>query len=653
MREPARAVLSVQPDILRGSALLLSLFSYPWIPTVTATMNTINSTAVANLRNIAIIAHVDHGKTTLVDGLLKQSNIFRDPDAAGVLIMDANDLERERGITILSKNTAITYHGVKINIIDTPGHADFGGEVERVLNMADGCLLLVDAVEGPMPQTRTVLQRALAMHLRPIVVINKVDRPASRPDEVLALTQDLFLDLASDAEQLDFPVVYTIARDGRAGRSPDGLAPDLRPLLEAILEEIPAPHVDLEAPFQMLVASLDYDPHRGRIAIGRVHRGTVQSGQTLVHLSPGQEASRQRISSLTTFDGLGRREVESAIAGDIVAITGFSDAKIGATLADPAALEPLEAIEVEEPTLKLTFGVNTSPFAGRDAKFSTSRQLRERLFRELETNLSLRVEGTEQADVFSVSGRGELHLSILIETMRREGYEFQVSRPEVITKEIEGRKLEPIEHLVIDTTEPFVGVVTDLVGGRKARMLDMVNDGRGSVRVEFAIPTRGLIGLRNAFLTATKGNGVMSSRLIGYEPWMGPIATNRTGALVASEAGQALSHGISNAQERGITFVEPGQDIYTGMIVGQQPRQGDLVVNICRAKKLTNMRASNSEISIRLVPPVIFSLEQALDFLADDELLEVTPKAFRLRKRLLDENERAKERKRTSMAGNV
>ena len=615
-------------------------------------MKAMNSTIVANLRNIAIIAHVDHGKTTLVDGLLKQSNIFRDPDAAGVLIMDANDLERERGITILSKNTAITYHGVKINIIDTPGHADFGGEVERVLNMADGCLLLVDAVEGPMPQTRTVLQRALAMHLRPIVVINKVDRPASRPDEVLVLTQDLFLDLATDAEQLDFPVVYTIARDGRAGRSPDGLAQDLRPLLDAILGEIPAPKVDLDGPFQMLVASLDYDTHRGRIAIGRIHRGTVEAGQTLVHVSADGGITRQRISSLTAFDGLGRIEVDSAVAGDIVAITGFSDAKIGATLTDPASPEPLEAIEVEEPTLKLTFGVNTSPFAGRDAKFSTSRQLRERLFRELETNLSLRVEGTEQADIFAVSGRGELHLSILIETMRREGYEFQVSRPEVITKEIEDRKLEPVEHLVIDTTEPFVGVVTDLVGGRKARMVDMVNDGRGSVRVEFAIPTRGLIGLRNAFLTATKGNGVMSSRLIGYEPWMGPIATNRTGALVASEPGMALSHGISNAQERGLTFVEPGQEIYAGMIVGQQPRQGDLIVNICRAKKLTNMRASNSEIAIKLVPPVIFSLEQALDFLADDELLEVTPKAFRLRKRFLDENERAKERKRTSMSNN-
>ena len=613
-------------------------------------MDTMTSTSVANLRNIAIIAHVDHGKTTLVDGLLKQSNIFRDPDAAGELIMDANDLERERGITILAKNTAITYRGVKINIIDTPGHADFGGEVERVLNMADGCLLLVDAVEGPMPQTRTVLQRALAMHLRPIVVVNKIDRAASRPEEVLALTQDLFLDLASDAEQLDFPVIYTIAREGRAGRSPDGLAPDLRPLLDTILDEIPAPSVDLEAPVQLLVASLDYDTHRGRIAIGRVHRGKVEAGQTLVHISADGEQTRQRISSLTAFDGLGRREVESAVAGDIVAITGFADAKIGATLADPAAPEALDAIDIEEPTLKLTFGVNTSPFSGKDAKFSTSRQLRERLFRELETNLSLRVEATDQADVFSVSGRGELHLSILIETMRREGYEFQVSRPEVITKEIDGRRMEPIEHLVIDTTEPFVGVVTELVGGRKAQMTDMVNDGRGNVRVEFSIPTRGLIGLRNAFLTATKGNGVMSSRLIGYEPWMGQIASTRTGALVASESGVALSHGIANAQERGLTFVEPQTEVYEGMVVGQQPRQGDLAVNVCRAKKLTNMRASTSEIAIKLTPPVVLSLEQALDFLQDDELLEVTPKAFRLRKRLLSADDRAKERKRQSMA---
>jgi GTP-binding protein len=603
-----------------------------------------------HLRNIAIIAHVDHGKTTLVDGLLKQSNVFRDPDAAGELILDANDLERERGITILAKNTAITYHGVKINIIDTPGHADFGGEVERVLNMADGCLLLVDAVEGPMPQTRTVLQRALAMGLRPIVVVNKIDRAAARPEEVVSLTQDLFLDLATDADQLDFPVLYTIAREGRAGHTPEELAPDLRPLLEAILREIPAPAADPEAPCQLLIASLDYDNHRGRIAIGRVHRGRIRAGDWLVHIAPDGAQTRQRVTALSTFDGLSRREVDQAIAGDIVAIAGFAEAKIGATLADPDAPDALAPIDVEEPTLKLTFGVNTSPFAGRDAKFSTSRQLRERLYRELETNLSLRVEPTDQPDVFAVSGRGELHLSILIETMRREGYEFQVSRPEVITKVIDGQTREPVEHLVIDTTEPFVGVVTDLVGGRRARMVDMVNDGRGGVRLEFAIPTRGLIGLRNAFLTATKGNGVMASRLIGFEPWQGAIASNRTGALVASEAGVALAHGIANAQERGLTFIEPQTEVYEGMIVGQQPRQGDLVVNVCRAKKLTNIRSSTSDIAVKLTPPVILSLEQALDFLADDELLEVTPKAFRLRKRLLSADDRAKERKRTQMA---
>ncbi len=605
-----------------------------------------------DLRNIAIIAHVDHGKTTLVDGLLKQSNVFRDPDAAGELIMDANDLERERGITILAKNTAITYAGVKINVIDTPGHADFGGEVERVLNMADGCLLLVDAVEGPMPQTRTVLARALAIGLRPIVVVNKIDRANARPEEVVSLTQDLFLDLATDPDQLEFPVIYTIARDGRAGLTPEpaALAPDLRPLLDTIVSEVPAPVADPDAPVQLLVASLDYDTHRGRIAIGRVHRGRIRAGDPLLHIAADGEQTRQRVSHLTVFEGLGRREVAEAVAGDIVALAGFPDAKIGATLTDPAVPETLEAIAIEEPTLKLTFGVNTSPFAGREGQFSTSRQLRERLFRELETNLSLRVSATEQADVFAVSGRGELHLSILIETMRREGYEFQVSRPEAITREMDGVTEEPVEHLVIDTTEQFVGVVTDLVGGRRARMLDMVNDGRGNVRLEFAIPTRGLIGLRNAFLTATKGNGTLASRLIGYEPWQGAILSSRTGALVASETGTALSHGLANAQERGITFIEPGTGVYEGMVVGQQPRPGDLAVNVCRAKKLTNIRSSTSDISIRLTPPVLLSLEQSLDFLADDELLEVTPKGWRLRKRLLTQDERNKAKKNAQQA---
>jgi GTP-binding protein len=599
-----------------------------------------------DLRNIAIIAHVDHGKTTLVDGLLKQSHIFRDPDAAGELIMDSNDLERERGITILSKNTAIEYNGVKINVIDTPGHADFGGEVERVLNMADGCLLLVDSSEGPMPQTRTVLARALEIGLRPIVVINKVDRSNARIDEVIELVNDLFLDLAIEDSQLEFPILYAIGRDGRAGFAPDELAPDLRPLLDAILETVPAPLADVDAPFQMLVTSLDYDTHRGRIAIGRIQRGRIRASEVMALVGENVASSRQRVSSLMTFEGLAKRDIEEAEAGDLIAITGFADVKIGSTITDVAHPEPLKAVAIEEPTLKLTFGVNTSPLSGRDGQFSTSRQLGDRLSRELETNLSLRVEPTDQPDIFSIAGRGELHLSILIETMRREGYEFQVSRPEVATRRGEdGQIMEPVEHLVVDTPEEFVGVVTELTGGRKARMLDLVNDGRGSVRLEFAIPTRGLIGLRNAMLTATKGNGTMSSRLIDFEPWMGPIASSRSGALVASESGTALGHGLANAQERGVTFIEPGTEVYEGMIVGQNPRTSDLAVNVCRAKKLTNMRASTADISVRLTPPTILSLEQSLDFLQDDELLEVTPKAFRLRKRFLSQDERAKAKK--------
>ncbi|HEV2107822.1 MAG TPA: translational GTPase TypA, partial [Thermomicrobiales bacterium] len=582
---------------------------------------------------------------------LKQSNIFRDPDNAGTLIMDANDLERERGITILSKNTAIVYGDVKINVIDTPGHADFGGEVERVLSMADGCLLLVDAAEGPMPQTRTVLARALEIGLRPIVVVNKIDRGNARIDEVVELINDLFLDLAVESSQLEFPILYAIGRAGRAGFTPEDLASDLRPLLETILEVVPAPVVEPDAPFQMLITSLDYDAHRGRIAIGRIKRGQVRAGDIVSIVSETGEPSRQRVTSLQTFVGLGRQEIEMAEAGELVAITGFADAKIGSTLTDPSVPEPLKAVAIEEPTLKLTFGVSTSPFAGRDGQYSTSRQLGERLQRELETNLSLRVEPTDQPDVFSVAGRGELHLSVLIETMRREGYEFQVSRPEVVTRRDDhGQLLEPVEHLVIDVTEEFVGQVTELTGSRRARMLDMVNDGRGNVRLEFAIPTRGLIGLRNAMLTATKGNGTMSSRLIDFEPWMGPIQQTRSGALVASESGTALAHGLANAQERGITFIEPQTEVYEGMIVGQNPRPTDLAVNVCRAKKLTNMRSSTADISVRLTPPTLLSLEQSLDFLADDELLEVTPKAFRLRKRLLSQDERAKAKKNAAQA---
>ena len=597
------------------------------------------------LRNIAIIAHVDHGKTTLVDGMLKQANIFRDPSTAGELIMDANDLERERGITILSKNAAIVYSGVKINIIDTPGHADFGGEVERVLNMADGCLLLVDAVEGPMPQTRAVLGQALALGLKPIVVVNKVDRPIAQPDVAVSRTQDLFLDLATDPDQLDFPVIYAVAREGRAGYDPEALESDLRPLLDTILNVVPAPRIDSDGPLQMQIAALGFDPHRGRIAIGRIERGSLHVGDVLSHVEMDGDPVNQKITSIHTFEGLSRAVVEEAFAGDIVAITGFPDAKMGATLTHPDHQEAMPAITIQEPTLKLTFGVNTSPLAGREGEYSTSRQLRDRLFRELETNFALRVAPTEQADVFSVSGRGELHLSILIETMRREGYEFQVSRPEVITKTIDGTLVEPVEHLVIDTIEEFVGPITELVGNRRARMLDMVNDGRGNVRIEFSIPTRGLIGLRNQFLTATKGNGSMASMLTGYEPWLGEIESKRTGALVASESGTALTHGIANAQVRGITFVPPGTEVYEGMIVGQQPRQEDLPVNVCRAKKLTNMRAASADASEKLTPPTVLSLEQSLDFLADDELLEVTPQSLRLRKRMLTHTERNRARK--------
>jgi len=603
------------------------------------------------LRNIAIVAHVDHGKTTLVDGMLKQSNIFRDPSNAGTLIMDSNDLERERGITILSKNTSVAWGDYKINIIDTPGHADFGGEVERVLNMADGCLLLVDAVEGPMPQTRTVLARALERGLRPIVVVNKVDRPASRIEEVLERINDLFLELATDPHQLEFPVLFAVAREGRAGTKATELQDTLSPLFEAIVSEVPSPSVDVDGPAQLLVASLDYDTHRGRIAIGRINRGKIRVGDMLLHIASDGTQIRQRVSGITVFEGLKRREVAEAAAGEIIALTGFPEAQIGATLTDPAVPEALDAAEIEPPTLRLTFGVNTSPLAGREGQFHTSRQLKERLDRELETNLSLRVELTEQAEVFAVSGRGELHLSILIETMRREGYEFQVSRPEVITRQGEHGLEEPVEALVIDTVEESVGVVSELLGNRRARMTDMVNDGHGNVRLEYTIPTRGLIGLRNAFLTATKGNGVMASRLIGYEPWMGAIQNTRSGALVASETGIALGHGLENAQERGITFIEPQTPVYEGMIVGQHPRQGDLIVNVCRAKKLTNMRASTKDMGLQLTPPLVLSLEQALDFLADDELLEVTPGGWRLRKRQLSADDRAKSAKQVKMRG--
>ena len=595
-----------------------------------------------DIRNIAIIAHVDHGKTTLVDGLLKQSKVFRENQHVGELIMDSNDLERERGITILAKNTAVSYKGVKINIIDTPGHADFGGEVERVLNMADGCLLLVDAAEGPMPQTRFVLKKAFELGLKPIVVINKIDRKDARTEQVLTWTQDLFLELATDDDQLDFPVLYSIAREGIARVHPDDANTDLVPLFETILRYVPAPVVDADGPFQMLVTALDYDDYKGKYAIGRITRGNVRPGMSIARISRDGEPSRGRVVLVFTHQGLGRLEVPEAQAGDIVALTGIADANISDTLADAEAPEALPTIAIDEPTLKMTFGVNTSPFSGREGKFSTSRQLRSRLYRELETNVSLRVEDGSTPDEFVVSGRGELHLSILIETMRREGYELQVSRPEVITHDDHGKVLEPIERLLVDTREQYIGAISENLALRKARMANMTNDGVGNVRLEYDIPTRGLIGFRNAFLTLTQGNGAISSLLLGYEPWLGPIGTSRNGALIASEAGVAVTYGLNNAQARGQTFIEPGTPVYEGMIVGLNQRPADLVVNVCKEKKMTNVRSSTSDIAVRLTPAVKLSLEQSLDFINGDELVEVTPQNVRLRKRLLTQHERSR-----------
>src|SRR5436305_5766011 len=598
-----------------------------------------------DIRNVAIIAHVDHGKTTLVDGLLKQSHIFRENQRVGELIMDTNDQERERGITILAKNTAIIYRGIKINIIDTPGHADFGGEVERVLNMADGCILLIDAVEGPMPQTRFVLQKALELNLQPIVVINKIDRRDARIDQVFEWTQDLFLELATTDAHLNFPVLYAIGRDGVAMYHPNDERRDLEPLFETIINTVPAPVVDTEAPLQMLVAALDYDDYKGKYAIGRIVRGRVMSNTFVAHINRDGVASRQKINLVMAYNGLQRIEVPEALAGDIVALTGIANANIGETIADVDYPEALPTIAITKPTLKMTFSVNTSPFAGHEGKSSTSRQLRARLYRELETNVSLRVEDGNTPDEFIVSGRGELHLSVLIETMRREGYEFQVSRPEVITREDEhGHVLEPLEHLVIDTKDTYIGPLTENLATRKAQLTNMTNDGLGNVRLEYKLPTRGLIGFRNAFLTLTKGNGAMSSILLGFERWLGKMGSVRMGALIASETGVAVTYGLSNAQQRGDTFIEPSTAVYEGMIIGLNSRPADLPVNVCKEKQKTNIRSSTADIAVRLTPAIIMSLEQSLDFINNDELVEVTPRNIRLRKRYLTQHERSRMR---------
>ena len=608
-------------------------------------------TTRADLRNVAVIAHVDHGKTSLVDQMLRQAGLARTRMGEGDFTLDSmtgNPLEREKGITILSKLTGVPYRGVTLNIIDTPGHADFGGEVERVLGMADGCLLIVDAAEGPMPQTRFVLQKAFELGLRPILVINKVDRRDARPEWVLNATSDLFLDLATDEAQLDFPVLYAIAREGRAGPAPDALAGDLEPLFHTILDHVPPPEGDAEATLQVQVTTLDYDTHQGRFAIGRIRRGSVRPGESVLRLArDGSQTGPHKVVAVYTYEGLTRVSREQAAVGDIVALTGVADVGIGDTLADPSTPERLPVPSIEEPTVRMTFVVNTSPFAGREAKLSsTSRQLRARLLRELETNVSLRVAATDSADEFLVSGRGELHLAILVETLRREGYEFQVSRPEVITQQVDGRTCEPIEHLVVDTIEEHVGAVSELLGKRLGKMEHMEHDGHGGVRMEFRVPTRGLIGLRSLLLTATRGHSVMASRLLGYEPWQGSIGGSRNGAVVASESGVTTSYAIASIQERAQTFVEPGALVYEGMIVGLNSRPEDMAVNITREKKQTNIRSSTAEIGIRLTPPVRLSLEQALDFIEPDELVEVTPVAFRLRKRLLTANERAKALKR-------
>ena len=598
-----------------------------------------------DLRNIAIIAHVDHGKTTLVDAMLKQSGVFRANEHVEERVMDSNALERERGITILAKNTAVMHNGTKINILDTPGHADFGGEVERVLTMVDGVLLLVDAYEGPMPQTKYVLRKALERNLKPIVVINKIDRPDQRVNEVIDEVLDLFIELNANDDQLEFPVVLTSARNGIAKLSMEDESDNLEPLFRVILENIPAPDVDTEAPLQMLVNTLDYDDYVGRIVVGRVVRGTIHNGENIM-LMDNSSNRKAKIGRLYTYQGLKRVEVDEVAAGDIVALIGLADANIGDTIADAENPEKLEGISIDEPTLSMVFSVNTSPFAGREGEFVTSRHLRERLFKEVKTNVAMRLEETESPDSYIVKGRGELHLSILIETMRREGYELQVGKPKVIThRDEEGNLLEPMEALTIDVPQDFMGAVMEGLGLRKAELQNMT-EMAGYLRMEFLIPARGLIGFRNQFLTDTKGNGIMNHVFAGYAPYKGDIPDRTRGSLVAFEAGETTSYGISNAQERGTMFIVPGEQVYEGQIIGENSREDDMDVNPCKKKHVSNMRASGSDEAIRLIPPKTFSLEQALEHINDDELVEVTPKSIRMRKKILDRVERGRLRAR-------
>ena len=604
-------------------------------------------TTIENLRNIAIIAHVDHGKTTIVDSMLKQAGVYRENETVVEQVMDSNDLERERGITILAKNTAIDYKGIRINVVDTPGHADFGGEVERVLKMVDSVLLVVDAFDGPMPQTRFVLHKALELGLKPIVCINKIDRPDARPLEVVDMVLDLFIELGADDDQLEFPVVYTSGKTCVATLDlkeyEAGKELDFTPLLDTVVKYTPCPVGDPEGPMQLLVSNIDSDPYIGRIGVGRVERGTIKQGENVALVTYGEDGKRNaRVVKLMRFHNLGREEVASASIGEIVCVAGIADINIGDTLCDALNPEPLPFVKIDEPTIAMTFSVNDSPFAGQEGKYVTSRHLRDRLFKEIETNVSMRVEETDTTEAFIVKGRGELHLSVLIETMRREGYEFQVSKPKVIMKEIDGVLSEPVEELVIDVPEEFVGPVMEKIGKRKGELLNMLPPTKGYTRLEFKIPSRGLLGYRTEFLTDTKGNGIMNSIISGFEPFAGEIETRSQGVLVAFETGTAVTYGLYNAQDRGALFIGAGTPVYEGMIVGINPKPDDITVNVCKKKHVTNMRSAGADDAMRLTPPLVYSLEQCLEFVEDDELCEVTPQSIRLRKKILNNDLRAK-----------
>ena len=598
---------------------------------------------IENLRNVAIIAHVDHGKTTLVDQLLKQSGTFRDNENVDERVMDSNDLERERGITILSKNTSVMYGNVKINIVDTPGHADFGGEVERILQMVDGVLLLVDAFEGCMPQTRFVLKKALALGKKAVVVVNKIDRPMARPLEVVDEVLDLFIELGADEDQIEFPVVFASGRDCYATLYPETPGSDMKALFEAMVNEIDPPEGEIDEPLQILFTNIEYDEYLGRIGVGRVIRGTVKSGQSVAVCHKDGTSTNVKIAKLFMYKGLKRYEAESAQVGDIIQVAGLSELEIGETACDTAHIEPLPFVKIDEPTLAMNFMVNNSPFAGKDGKFVTSRNLRDRLFKEVMTNVSLRVEETDSADTFKVSGRGELHLSILIETMRRQGYEFQVSPPEVIYKrDEEGNLLEPIELLMIEVPEEYVGTVMERLGTRKAEIKNMGTRDGGTSHLEFLIPARGLLGYRSQFLTDTNGNGIMNHVFNSYEPYKGDIEQRSTGSIIVHETGESTGYGLFNTQSRGRLFIGPGVPVYEGMIVGENPKNDDIVCNVCKKKQMTNTRASGSDDALRLVPPSRLSLEQSLEFIKDDELVEITPNNIRLRKKILNKEERMK-----------